>query len=260
MEILNRPDVDNVQVVQVVKSDGVLCGKLLAACNSAAFGLAEPAGSVEQAVFILGYEQIYRIILSLGVGKSLGRALPAYLIGEHELWHHSLTAAVAAEVIMLDGCFLETDPSVAYTAGLLHDIGKLVLNKFLTKESVAAIRNLIESEKHSRIEAERAILGTDHAEVGACLLKSWRLPENIVEAVADHHQPVLTPRPLLSAVVHVADCVAHQLGSSPGWDAFALRIVGDASSSLGLTPEKMERILISAHASLHRVEELECVT
>jgi len=260
MDLLHQTDVENEQVVRVVKSDGALCAKVLAACNSAAFGLAEPVASVEQAVFYLGYQQIFRIILALGVGKSLARALPAYLIDEQELWRHSLTAAVASEVMMAEGSSLEIEPSVAYTAGLLHDIGKLVLNQFLTPDSVTAIRSLVESQQHSRVEAERAILETDHAEVGASLLKSWRLPEIIVEAVAHHHRPVLTPRPRLSAVVHVADCLAHQLSSSPGWDAYALRVDERAVSSLGFSPEKIERLLISAHASLHCVEELASVS
>jgi putative nucleotidyltransferase with HDIG domain len=260
MDLLNRSDVENEQVVQVVKSDGVLCAKLLAACNSAAFGLAEPVGSVEQAVFYLGNQQIYRIILALGVGKSLSRALPAYLIEDRELWRHSLTTAVAAEATLLGGCSLAIDPSVAYTAGLLHDIGKLVLSQFMSETSVAAIRGLIEYQGQSRLEAERAILETDHAEVGACLLQSWRLPEIIVEAVAHHHAPVLTPRPLLSAVIHVADCVAHQLGASTGWDAYALRVDVNAVAALGFGPEKMERILITAHASLGCVQELDSVS
>lgn len=256
MDLLNRSEAENEQVVRVVNSDGVLCAKLLSACNSAAFGLAAPVGSVEQAVFYLGHQQIYRIILALGVGQSLSRALPAYLMEDRELWRHSLTTAVAAEAILLDGCSLEMDPSVAYTAGLLHDIGKLVMNQFLSAASVTAIRSLIESQGHSRLEAERAILETDHAEVGARLLQLWRLPATIVEAVAHHHAPTLAPVPLLSAVIHVADCVAHQLGASPGWDAYALRVEERAASTLGFGPDKMERILITAHASLHSVEEL----
>jgi putative nucleotidyltransferase with HDIG domain len=256
MDLLNRPDVENAEVVRVVKSDGALCSKLLACCNSVTFGLSEPVGSMEQAVFYLGYQQIYRIILALSIGKSMCRALPAYLIDEFELWRHSLTTALAAEITMPEGCPLEIDPSIAYTAGLLHDIGKLVLNQFLTEESVTAIRALVESQNHSRLEAERAVLETDHAEVGACLLQDWRMPPTIVEAVANHHLPLVVPRPLLSAVVHVADCAAHQLSSSPGWNAYALRIEEKAAVSLGFGPEKMERILIAVHASLHSVEQL----
>ena len=256
MGLLNRPDADNEQVMKIVKCDGVLCAKLLAACNSAANGLKHPVGSVEQAVFHLGYQKIYRIILSLSVGESLSRSLPAYAIDDHDLWRHSLITAVIAESILDDDCTVDLDPSVAYTAALLHDIGKLIITQHLDEDAVDAIRGLIDAGTHTRLEAERAILETDHAEVGACLLQSWNLPATIVEAVAHHHEPVLSPRPLASAVVHVANALAHEIGSAPGWNAYAIRANEEAATALNLSPLKIERLLMTAYGSLQRVEEM----
>ena len=99
------------------------------------------------------------------------------------------------------------------------------------------------------------MLGTDHAEVGACLLNDWRLPAAIVEGVAHHHCPVVTPAPGISAVVHVANCVAHLLGSAPGWDGFAVRAEEPVVEALGLTPEGIEQIVISIHDSLQKADE-----
>src|SRR5208337_3822240 len=108
-------------------------------------------------------------------------------------------------------------------AGLLHDIGKSVISKVLTPKTRADIRTKIAGQFLSRIEAEKAVLGADHCEIGACLLKRWSLPELIVEAVADHHSPVLKPSIQLSALVYLANCAVHLCGAAPGWQAQAIQ-------------------------------------
>jgi len=256
MDLLHGPDADNDQVVKIIKCDGVLCAKLLAACNSAAAGLSGKVGSIEQAIFHLGYERVYRMVLALSVGESLNRSLPSYAIEDQVLWRHSLLTALIAEQLLDDECPVEIEPSAAYTAALLHDIGKMVISRQLDAGTIAAMRRLVTAGTHSLLEAERAVLATDHAAVGACLLETWRLPDIIVEAVAHHHAPVSSPRPLASAVVHIADMLAHEIGSAPGWDAHAVRADEAAAASLGLHPEKIDRLMVTAYDSLRRVEEM----
>jgi putative nucleotidyltransferase with HDIG domain len=187
--LLDQPTVSNDDVVSVLKYDNVLTAKLLRACNSPYFGLEEPVRSVDQAVLILGHQQILHIVLTLAFGGAMMTPLPGYAVEANELWQHSLTTAMAAEVIANEYPEMNFDSQVAFTAGLLHDIGKLVLGQTLTPDSQHAIRNLVARGQVSRTDAERQVLGTDHAEVGASLLQSWRLPEDIVEAVAHHHPP-----------------------------------------------------------------------
>lgn len=253
---LNHADADIDEVVRMVEQDPVLSAKLLSLCNSAALGASRAVASIDQAVFLLGYREIYRLVLAIGFGGALGRALPGYAIGDRELWRHSLVTALATQAVLARARTAEFELSVAYTAGLLHDIGKLVLNQGLDAVAQAQILQLIERGGHSRLEAEREVLGTDHCEVGAALLRRWRLPEELVEAVANHHRPVITPRPQLSAVVHLADCVAHKVGSAPGWQAFAVKLDEAAVQSLGLGPEEFELTLLSAHEALQQVGQL----
>jgi HD-like signal output (HDOD) protein len=99
------------------------------------------------------------------------------------------------------------------------------------------------------------VLGTDHAEVGALLLQRWHLPDDLVEAVANHHQPVLKPRPRLSVVTHLANCVAHLTGSAPGWDGYAVRISEAVVTSLAITPEQIEQLVFNVRESSDRVEQ-----
>ena len=256
VNLLDQPAVSNSEVVNVLKYDNVLTAKLLRACNSPYFGLTESISSVDQAVLILGHQQILHIVLTLAFGSAMVVPLPGYGGETKELWRHSLISATAAEVVVNDLPGLNMEMSVAFTAGLLHDIGKLVLGQALTPELQAAVHRLAEDGCISRVEAEKEIFGTDHGEVGAALLQSWNLPEEIVEAVANHHQPVLTPRPRLSVVTHVSNSITHLVGSLPGRDAFSSRVNDDVVKTLELNREKLELMKTSVREFFDRVDLL----
>jgi putative nucleotidyltransferase with HDIG domain len=255
VSLLEQPAVSNSEVVNVLKYDNVLTAKLLRACNSPFFGLTEPITSVDQAVLILGHQQILHIVLTLAFGSAMVVPLPGYAVEAKELWRHSLITASAAEVVVNELPELNLEAPVAFTVGLLHDIGKLVLGQALTPELQTLIRDRIEQGLISRAEAEKEILGTDHGEVGAVLLKSWNIPEEIIEAVANHHHPVLKPRPKLSVVTHIANCVAHLAGSAPGWDSFALRVDNEVTVALELNHEKLEIMMADVRESFNRVDQ-----
>jgi putative nucleotidyltransferase with HDIG domain len=252
--LLDQPAVSNEDVVTALKYDDVLTAKLLRACNSPYFGFDEQVSSVEQAVMILGHQQILHMVLSLAFGGAMSTRLPGYAIEAKELWFHSLSTAVAAEHLARSGLPMEVEPPVAFTAGLLHDIGKLALHQVLDTGTQTAIRDCIIQQRLPRNVAEREILGTDHCEVGARLLETWRLPVEIVEAVAHHHSPVGTPQPKLSAVIHVSNCLVHLIGSTLGWECYAVIADAGANEALGITPEKLECLMISVHDSAQQVE------
>lgn len=255
VNLLDEPAVSNDDVVQVLKYDNVLTAKLLRACNSPYFGLDEPVSSVDQAVLILGHHQILHIVLTLAFGGAMAVPLAGYAVESNELWRHSLTAATAAELLVNDGIEINVDPHVAFTIGLLHDIGKLVLGQVLTPENQKDIRALITDKGLSRSEAEKAVLGTDHSDVGGALLQAWNLPEDIIEAVGNHHQPIVAPVPRLSAVAHLANYVAHRVGAAPGLEAYAVRIDERVVEAFNLTPERMESLVAEVQGSCERVDQ-----
>jgi len=255
VSLLEQPAVGNDDVVQALKCDNVLTAKLLRACNSPYFGLSEPVASVDQAVLILGHQQILHIVLTLAFGSAMVVPMPGYAVEANELWRHSLVTAIAAESVVESTADLNVDTPIAFTVGLLHDIGKLVLGQALTPEFQAEIRHLVEQKKFSRSEAEKAIIGTDHAEVGAHLLQTWHLPDDIVEAVANHHQPVLKPRPRLSVVTHLANCAAHLAGSAPGWDGYAVRVDEGVIKQFAIGPENIELLVANVRESFDRVDQ-----
>jgi putative nucleotidyltransferase with HDIG domain len=255
VNLLEQASISNDEIVQVIKCDNVLTAKLLRACNSPYFGLDEPVSSVDQAVLMLGHQQILHIVLTLAFGSAMVVPLPGYAVEANELWRHSLITATAAEIVAAEAFDMNVETPVAFTVGLLHDIGKLVMGQAITPEIQSEIRALIEKQSCSRSEAEKIILGTDHGEIGACLLQSWNLPEEILEAVANHHKPICEPRPKLSVITHVANCLAHLAGSAPGWDGFAVRVDPQAIAVLNIDEARLEGMVANVRESFERVDQ-----
>lgn len=255
VNLLEQASISNDEIVQVIKCDNVLTAKLLRACNSPYFGLDDPVSSVDQAVLMLGHQQILHIVLTLAFGSAMVVPLPGYAVEADELWRHSLITATAAEIVATEAYDMNVEKPVAFTVGLLHDIGKLVMSQALTPEIQGEIRQLVEKQGCSRSEAEKQILGTDHGEVGACLLQGWNLPEEILEAVANHHKPVCEPRPKLSVITHLANCLAHLAGSAPGWDGFAVRVDPQAIAVLNIDEARLEGMVANVREAFERVDQ-----
>ncbi len=254
--LLEQPSAGNDEVVDVLKHDTVLTAKLLKACNAASLGFAEEIGSVDQALLLLGYQPTLQMVLALAFGDALSVPMPGYAVEAKELWRHSLIVAMACELLTSHFQQADIDPGVTFTAGLLHDIGKMALSQHLDAKRQATVRQRVAEGGVSRVEAEKEILGTDHAEVGACLLNGWRLPRQIVAGVAHHHDPECEGGPDLSTLIYVANCSAHLAGSAPGWEAYALKIQGRAAKAFHLTTEKLDNLLIQIRESCDRVDFL----
>ncbi|MFO1514285.1 MAG: HDOD domain-containing protein, partial [Verrucomicrobiota bacterium] len=252
--LLDKSDTENDDIVQAIRFDNVLTAKLLRACNSPYFGFSEPVSSVDQAVLVLGHQQILHIVLTLAFGSSMTVPLPAYAVESNELWQHSLTTAMAAEVVASGSLETNVETSVAFTAGLLHDFGKLVLGQVINEEQQTIIRSRLSDTGLPRVMVEREILGTDHSEVGAYLLKSWNLPDEVVEAVANHHQPTLEPRPLLSAIIHVANDAAHIATQAAALNIPPATPINDpVAASLGITNDRLEQMIVEVRDSAESV-------
>ena len=253
---LNQPDLHRDELVETVRCDNVLTAKLLRVCNSANSGMREPVLSVDQALLLLGDNMIFRMVCAIGFGGSLDIAAPGYATEANGLWTHSLSTALGAEYLAEVESYGNFLPSTAFTASLLHDIGKSVISKVLTPKARADIRTKMTGQSLSRIKAEKAVLGADHCEVGARLLQRWSLPELIVEAVADHHSPVLKPAIQLSAVVYLANCAAHLCGAPPKWEAQAIQAKNTAAEVLGMDVQKVEQIVSGIQNAMQTLPQL----
>lgn len=197
------------RIAEIIGGDPGMSAKILQLVNSAFFGVPRPVSTPDEAVMFLGLETVKAIVLSLHLFASFDRGkVKAFDL--RKLWQHSWSASLLAKKVCLAGSRDLKKAEQAFTAGLLHDIGKLVLAANLP-DSFQQPLDRSWNPSVSWLEAERATFGATHAEVGAYLLALWGIPQPVVEAVAFHHTPAQCPNGGFSALtaVHLANALAH---------------------------------------------------
>jgi HD-like signal output (HDOD) protein len=239
---ISRPDVDLNAIAAIVTSDPVVAARLLMVANSPYYRPASGAvKSINEAMLRLGLVELVRFASGI-LAQWLGEApISAYAMTGDDLRRSSLTTAVAAEAI---ATFTDdVVPQVAFTAGLLLDVGKLALTHFLAECAG-------NGERFDNIE--RAIVGIDHAEAGAILGARWGLPEIHIAAIAGHHHFTPGDPPLVHAC-HVASAIALTTGAPPGIDGWTYPVEEGALAALDLDEAKLDRI---AATVVRRVEAM----
>ncbi len=164
-----------------------------------------------------------------------------YGYAENDLWYHGVAATAATEC--LASYSKVTIPPVSFTAALLHDIGKLLLSRCVSDDLFKEIRRLEAEERITWADAEFRVLGFTHADTGAALCESWKLPEAIVNAVANHHKPDIDFSPVTDAV-RIANAVARITGAGLGNEGFAFAIDERTSDRLGLNRKNFEHLCV----------------
>jgi putative nucleotidyltransferase with HDIG domain len=206
--LANDPMSGMSEIVRIIRNDPSMTGKILRVSNSAFYGMPRRVESLNMALVVLGMREVSNLVTSIAVLKAFPNNNNENFQRE-EFWDHSAGTGEIARVLVsklqmrLHG--------IEFTAGLLHNIGKIVLHQYYPNELAEAFK-LSEEEKIPSLVAEQRVLGTDHAEVGAWLAEKWSLPNSIVESIRYHHQPNLAPEQgVLTAVVHLAANLARAI-------------------------------------------------
>jgi putative nucleotidyltransferase with HDIG domain len=231
---LAEPDAAIRDVVNIVERDVAISAKVLQLVNSAFFGLPREVSSVKTAVGFLGIDTLQNLVLSAGVFSSFDQLakLPGFSCEELQA-HSQLTAKIAGQIPASAHV-----RGIAVVAGMLHDVGKLVLATRTPEHFKRALKGA-ETEGRPLHAVETELMGVSHAEVGAYLLGIWGLPSPVVEAVAHHHHPARVPQDFLDAVgiVYISNILAHQVaGRAPA---------PESSSQPEIDPEYLDRISVS---------------
>ncbi|SMC24253.1 HD-like signal output (HDOD) domain, no enzymatic activity [Desulfacinum hydrothermale DSM 13146] len=217
MEELESEDPSIKRVGEIIGRDVGMTAKILQLVNSAFFGLTRHVSSPEQAVTLLGLNTIKALVLSSQIFSQFQEENfpPQFL---DQLWTHSLNAALCAKTIAQESGAETHIVEDAFMAGMLHDVGKLILMHALPEKAAQAL-DRSETTEEPLWKSEEAIFGTSHAELGAYLLGVWGLPDNIVEATAFHHCPGRCPHREFSALtaVHTADVMDYALHGGPSY-------------------------------------------
>jgi HD-like signal output (HDOD) protein len=218
IQLLNNPDTQVSHLAEVISSDQALTAKLLRLCNSAFYGLARKVTTISEAVMIVGFSSIKSLVLMITTQTTMNKGLLGYKIGPGEFWTHSIGAAEVSRVLgqMID----YPEPEECFIAGLIHDIGKMVLNQYALPEVYKAT-NLHLKSQIPLYEAEKAILGFDHAAIGGALTEQWNFPPVLVESIRRHHtfesyyeSGVLHPLPLIVATANLLVDLFHEKGEA----------------------------------------------
>jgi putative nucleotidyltransferase with HDIG domain len=206
---LGREDASVADVAAIIRQDPVIAARVLRAANSAAYAGRSPIASIREALLRLGLVRVRRLALV----ASLYDAVPVRgtRAARELFWQHSLAVAHGSEIIVRQAAGVpdDADPEAAFLAGLLHDLGLLVLEAHYPREA-AAVKRHADAEGVPIFEAEVAVLQADHGELGALMAGHWSMPELITEAIRAHHRLELASDGArwAASVVHLADYIA----------------------------------------------------
>lgn len=234
------------QLSDIISHDPALTARILRIVNSSYYGLAVKIELVSRAVSVIGEQDLRNLVLATSAVDVFKR-MPNELVDVDLFWRHSIHTGIVARLLSRYCNILHGER--LFVAGLLHDIGKLVLYH---KEMVLSQQVMLKASAGDGVvfRAEEEIIGFSHADVGGALITSWQLADTLREVVTYHHHPLLAKKyPIETSLVHIADCVVNSIGidtkidkhlldDKPGFEPEALRITG---IDLSVLPEVMDK-------------------
>lgn len=249
--VMNDSGSSSQDLVNVIGLDQGMTARILATANSAYFGASRRFVNLREAIVRLGYRNTHSIMCAASASSSLCRPVTIYGMARNQLWKHSVACAVGSKVIARQRKL--PDPEEAYVAGLLHDIGLPVLDRFALQSAQSGRLN--EVPHCSSDQAERRAFGFDHAHLGSLICEKWRLAPELVTAVSTHHNPFGIERPSkLAAIVHIADVISLLPEVGVGTTRFSATANPDVVSWLGFELSEVERVVAQVRGYLGESE------
>lgn len=239
-EMMLNPRTTAKEVGRLISSDPALSAKILKIVNSSFYGFPSRITTVTHAIVILGFNTVKSVVLSSTVFDVFkGKGDVAFR--REAFWRHSVGTGAACRVIAREVGFSALEDF--FIAGLLHDVGKIILDQYLHDDFVR-ILDVVKNEDCLFLEAEREVLGVTHADIGGWLFQNWRLSKGLVQAVAHHHNPALADDAVkITSVIHLGDIVCRALQCGSGGDDRIPRVSPAAWEALGLTASQLEAIV-----------------
>ncbi len=216
IQIVQNPRSSALEVGKAISQDQALASRVLRTANSAFYGFPGKITTITHAIVILGFANVRNIVLTASIfdifsSKGNGN------FDREGLWEHSLACGVASKLIAKRLGIKNLEE--VFIFGLLHDLGKLVLDRYFNEEFVRVVGSVREKGILMK-DAERELLGIDHAAVGGMVAEKWGLPPVLVKAIRFHHNPQLAMESMrIVAIVHLADIICRAIGIGDGGDA-----------------------------------------
>ena len=250
-KLLDNPMTSTNELGKIISKDQGLTAKILTVANSPLYGLPRKVSTIEFAIVVLGFEQIKNIVIALSMIEAFS-SKDKDDWNRKAFWIHSLSTALGAKKIADDLGLSKT--AEAFTAGLLHDLGISVIQRYFNKE-FKQINTLVKETNIPYLEAEEQVLGMTHQDVGRFLAERWNLPQSLGDAIAFHHTPSLTEDwKNLTAVVHFADYMTNRVGvGNYLWDS-GFQLDENIVSILNLGTKSYLDKLIENYESLFKTD------
>jgi HD-like signal output (HDOD) protein len=251
-EIMSNPDSDFKELANLFETDQTIAAKILKIANSPYYGYSGKITSIQRASVILGQKTLVELLSVIGTAGLLGNKLEGYWLDSGALWKHSLAVAFGSRIIanMIKPA-LSND---AFTSGLIHDVGKLILDQYV-KERWELFQNFMDDGEHTFLDAEKKILDLDHAEVASEVCKKWNIPEPLTIAIRYHHHPSQSNGSELAYIVHVADAIGMMTSLGMGIDGTLYQMDDTAMEFLNLREENLNEIMGQVLEAVQKIAE-----
>ncbi len=247
LSLLSKRNYSVRDIVRLIESDSALTVKVLRVANSAAYARGGSITSLNRAIMHIGEMMVVSIAIGSYTDKLFDNSLEGYDGVEGDLWNHSLHTAIAARKIS-EYSTNNISGDLAFTSGLLHDIGKSTLSAFLKGRNEKILIEYLSSGQDEFVKAEDNILGTNHAEVGSAIALHWGLPESLIQVIKNHHSPADSVEQYKHLVysVHLGDAISMMGGSGTGIDTLAYKIDPEYTSYIEIDEQSFARVLFEA--------------
>jgi len=245
-KLLSDPDTSAKQIGSVIEKDQSLSSQILRIVNSAFYGFPRKISTISEGVVILGFREIHHLSLSISVIDLFKESNNANRLDHTLFWKHSLAVAICANIIARKaGVKKVENPEIAFVAGLLHDIGILILDQYLRDLFYTSF--LFKKKKNLYyVDAEKEAIGFTHQEVGQFLTEYWNLPANLVLIPGHHHRPIAfknsTSDFALLSIINLAEVLTHAVDLSPNCDTEVPRLFNECWNELGHSIKDIDSI------------------
>jgi putative nucleotidyltransferase with HDIG domain len=255
LQLASKENVQLHQLSELISSDPAFASEVLSIANSLLYAPRYPAGSILQAIAVLGANALQGVCITVGVRAYMGRSMnqPAM----KGLWRHNLACAIIAQRLALGG-FIDKD--AAYTCGVLHDIGRMALGVIRAKEYAQLLEGH-QGPATSMLDKERELFGVDHSEAGEKLIAGWQLPSEFIAVTREHHAPRLADGAWGLPELIKVSCRMADVAGFPAFAGCQTAAYGELLSELPdrerrLFYPELERLAFEVTAAIHAVESV----
>lgn len=251
-EIMADPKAGFEELAKLIESDQAIAAKVLKLANSSYYAMRGEISSIQRALVVLGNNTLGELITLGGVSGLLGNRLEGYGLDVGDLWKHSLAVAFGSRHIAE-----QVAPALAndaFTSGLLHDSGKLILDSYII-ERWQDFEDFMADGQHGFLEAEKQVLALDHPEIASEVCSAWHIPLPLTQAIRYHHHPSQAQDNQLAYIVHVADATALMSGIGNGIDGTLYQIEENSMASLGLQEEILGEVMSHMLTATQKITE-----